>query len=81
VAGGRAGIRLGSRKNSKPEKCLKTAQSPTSPLHALLGAVELEDSLAEKRRHRQPNEILTHNFDFGNYQKTRLAKTLNNQKP
>jgi hypothetical protein len=37
AAGGRAGIRLGSRKNPKPEKCQKTAQSPTSPLHALLG--------------------------------------------
>jgi hypothetical protein len=41
AAGGRAGIRLGSRKNSKPEKCQKTAQSPTSPLHALLGVFVL----------------------------------------
>jgi hypothetical protein len=78
---GGLGFGLGAEKKTKPEKCLKTAQSPTSPLHALLGAVELEDSLAKKRRHRQPNEILTHNFDFGNYQKARLTKTPNNQKP
>jgi len=50
-------------------------------VHALLGAVELEDSLAEKRHCRQLNEILTHNLIFGNRQKARLAKTPNNQKP
>jgi hypothetical protein len=38
-------------------------------MHDLLGAVELEYSLAEKRRHRQLTEILTHNLIFGNYQK------------
>jgi hypothetical protein len=32
----------------------------------LLGAVELEDSLTEKRHRRQLNEILTHNSIFGN---------------
>jgi len=37
-----------SRKNSKPEKCLKMATNPTRPLHALLGTVGLEDSLAIK---------------------------------
>jgi hypothetical protein len=37
AAGGRDEIRFESRKNSKPEKCLKTAQNPTSRLHALLG--------------------------------------------
>ena len=36
AAGGRAGIRFERRKKPKPEKCLKTAQSPTSRLHALL---------------------------------------------
>ena len=41
-------------------------QNPTRQVHALLGAVELEDSLAEKRRHRQLTEILTHNLIFGN---------------
>jgi hypothetical protein len=41
----------------QPEKCsgvekyLKTAQNPQRQVHALLGAVELEDSLAEKRRY------------------------------
>jgi hypothetical protein len=39
AAGGRVWIRLGSRKNPKPEKCLKTAQNPTSRLHALLAGV------------------------------------------
>jgi hypothetical protein len=36
------------RKNSKPEKYLKMPQNPTNPVHALLGADELEDSLTEK---------------------------------
>jgi hypothetical protein len=40
---------LGSRKNPKPEKCLKMATNPTCPVHAVLGAVELENSLTEKR--------------------------------
>ena len=31
------------------ENCLKCAQNPQRQVHALLGAVELEDSLAEKR--------------------------------
>jgi hypothetical protein len=37
--GGRAWILFGSRKNLKPEKCLKTAQNPTSRLRALLATV------------------------------------------
>ena len=53
---------------------MKTPQTPTRQVHALLGAVELEDSLAEKRRHRQLTEIFTHNFDFGNNQKLDLPK-------
>jgi hypothetical protein len=39
VALGRAWTLLGSRENSKPEKCLKTAQNPQRPVHALLGIV------------------------------------------
>ena len=39
---GRAGILLGNRKNSKPEKCLKMRQNPTRQVHALLGAFSLE---------------------------------------
>jgi hypothetical protein len=46
---GRAWIRLGSRKNPKPEKCLKTAQNPTSRLHALLGAFWLKRNLVPRR--------------------------------
>jgi len=37
LAGGRAWTMLGSRENSKPEKCLKMATNPTCPVHALLG--------------------------------------------
>jgi hypothetical protein len=37
-----------SRKNSKPEKCLKNAQNPTCRVHALLDpAFDLQDSLPE----------------------------------
>jgi hypothetical protein len=36
AAGGRDEIRFESRKNSKPEKCLKVGTNPTSRLHALL---------------------------------------------
>jgi len=57
VVVGRAGIMPESRKNPKPEKCLKMATNPHHPLHALLGAVELEDSLTEKRHHRQPTKF------------------------
>jgi hypothetical protein len=39
LALGRAGNLLGSRKNSKLEKCLKMAQNPQRPVHAVLGAV------------------------------------------
>ena len=67
-----------SRKNPKPEKWYSKPQTPKNPLHALLGVVELEDSLAEKRHHRQLNEIFTHNLIFGNHQKTQLAKRPNN---
>jgi hypothetical protein len=36
---GRAGILLVSRKNSKPENCLKMPQNPTRQVHALLGGI------------------------------------------
>jgi hypothetical protein len=39
---------FGSRKNSKPKKCLKMQQNPQRPVHALLGAVELEVTLVKK---------------------------------
>jgi len=35
---GRAWTMLGSRKNSKPEKCSKMPQNPTRQVHALLGS-------------------------------------------
>jgi hypothetical protein len=34
---GRAWTMFGSRKNSKPEKCLKMPQTPQRPVHAVLG--------------------------------------------
>jgi hypothetical protein len=37
LALGRAWILFRSRKNSKPEKCLKMATNPQRPVHALLG--------------------------------------------
>jgi hypothetical protein len=46
-------ILLGSGKNSKPEKGSKTAQTPTSPLHALLGNLPADQNLCPKRQHRQ----------------------------
>src|SRR5450759_5694481 len=49
AAAGRAWTLFGSRKNPKPEKRLKMATNPTCPVHALLAADELEDSLADKR--------------------------------
>src|SRR3989304_2770426 len=36
AASGRAGIRIGSKENSKPEKSSKNAQNPTCRLHAVL---------------------------------------------
>jgi len=36
LAGGRAWKLFGSRKNPKPEKCLKIRTVPTRPVHALL---------------------------------------------
>jgi hypothetical protein len=42
---GRVWTLLGSRKNSKLEKCLKTAQNPQRPVHALLSAANLRNIL------------------------------------
>ena len=41
AAVGRAWILLGSRKNSKPEKCLKKPQTPNRPLHAGVSQLSL----------------------------------------
>jgi hypothetical protein len=37
LALGRAWTLLGSRKNSKPEKCSKMPQNPTRQVHAVFG--------------------------------------------
>jgi len=55
VVVGRAGKMPESRKNPKPEKCFSKPQTPHHPLHALLGVVELEDSLPEKRHQCKPD--------------------------
>src|SRR6266542_7110862 len=39
LALGRAWIMFGSRKNTKPEKCLKMPQNPQRPVHAVLGGL------------------------------------------
>ena len=55
---GRAEKMIESRKNPKPEKCYSKPQTPKNPLHALLDAVELEDSMAKKRHRRQHGKFL-----------------------
>ena len=52
--------------NSKPRKRLENAQTPTSRVHAVLGVIELEDSLAKKDDTAKLTNIFTYNFDFGN---------------
>jgi len=47
--GGR-GLCLGAGKSPKPEKCLKTAQNPTSRLHALLGGFSERQTRCLKTR-------------------------------
>jgi len=80
LVGGTRQHRFGGT-NSKPRKLSENAQTPTSRVHALLGAVELEDSIATKRHHRQTDKIIAHDSTFGKNQKAQSAKTLNNRKP
>jgi hypothetical protein len=42
---------------------------PQRQVHAVLGAVGLEDKIAVKRRCHQFDKILTYNLMFGNYQR------------
>ena len=60
--------------NLKPRKLPENAQTPTRRVHAVLGVVELEDSLAKKDDTAKLTNIFTYNFDFGNNQKTDLPK-------
>jgi hypothetical protein len=46
---------LGSRKNSKPENYLKTAQTPTRRVHALLAGF-VQDALIENQNHRHKTD-------------------------
>ena len=67
---------LGSRENSKPEKCLKTAQTPTRQVHALLGGF-VQDALIENQNHNQKTDkIIARTLLFSKNQKTVLTKTL-----
>ena len=73
-ASGRAGTLLRSRKNSKPENCLKMRQNPTCLVHALLGAVYehkthwlLKNLLANVSTGSTTTRLyFTRNFDIGN---------------
>jgi hypothetical protein len=51
LAGGRAWILFESRKNSKPEKCLKMPQNPQRPVHALLGCLPAYQNLLLEMHH------------------------------
>ena len=53
---GRAWKMLGSRKNPKPEKCLKMPQTPTRRVHALLGNL-LADQNADRKKTTQPTRL------------------------
>jgi len=46
LALGRAWTLLGSRKNSKPEKCSKMPQNPQRQVHALLGNLPADQNAA-----------------------------------
>jgi hypothetical protein len=48
---GRAWTLLGSRENSKREKCLKMPQSPTRQVHAVLGNLAPARTTTENQNH------------------------------
>jgi hypothetical protein len=54
---GRAWILFGSRKNPKPEKCLKMPQNPTRQVHALLGNHEPTKTLAIKKAQSHTDKL------------------------
>jgi hypothetical protein len=57
---------LGSRKNSKPEKCLKMPQNPTRQVHALLAGF-VQDALINNQNHRhKTDKIIARIFAFCN---------------
>jgi len=55
---GRAWTLFGSRKNLKPEKCLKMPQTPTRQVHALLGSVWMATSCAVRRMVQKLDQTL-----------------------
>ena len=84
--GRRDAVRLG--KCWGVEKCLESRQNPQRRVHALLGAVELGDSLAEKDTTPfyldKLGNCLTNfctQLNFWQWPKTRFIKTLIIQKP
>src|SRR3990172_1384291 len=56
-AGGRAEILFGSRKKSKPEKCLKMRQNPTRQGHAVLGAFCLSQFTHKRTLPKNANQM------------------------
>ena len=84
--GRRDAVRLG--KCWSVEKCLESRQNPQRRVHALLGAVELEDSLTEKDTapfylDKLGNSLTNFctQLNFWQWPKTRFIKTPNNQEP
>ena len=70
LALGRAWTLFGSRKNPKPEKCLKIAQNPQRPVHALFGGVLILnimqwtkcDYTEKQKRYTEASEIEKESF-------------------
>jgi hypothetical protein len=55
-----------SRKNSKPENYLKTAQTPTRRVHALLGKLPADQNEGRKKTPLPTRQTFTQNLFFGN---------------
>jgi len=76
---------LGSRKNPKPEKCLKMPQTPTRQVHALLAGF-VQDALINNQNHNhKTDKIIARTLLFRKNQKNcdlskrLLKKTLPNK--
>jgi hypothetical protein len=66
AAGGLGRTRFESRKSSKPEKYLKVAQTPTRPLHAVLGNLLADQNDGRKKTQPRTDPTFTQNLFFGN---------------
>jgi hypothetical protein len=73
---GGLGKGLRCRKSSKPEKCLKIAQTPTRPLHALLAGFTQDSLLENQNRHHKTDRIIARTLCLRKNQKCNLRKRL-----